>query len=85
MSDLNDTDKDWIIQDEDGQQAILIAKNIRLFSETLRDAKYQNTMKKMRDKFMDALNYIEFAPVIINRKGVVRWQSGDFVGDEGKG
>ena len=85
MSDLSDTDKDWIIQDEDGQQAILIAKNIRLFSETLRDAKYQNTMRKMREKFMDALDYIEFAPVIINRKGVVRWQSGDFVGDEGKG
>ncbi len=82
MSDLSDTDKDWIIQDEDGQQAILIAKNIRLFSETLRDAKYQNTMRKMREKFMDALDYIEFAPVIINRKGVVRWQSGEFAGDE---
>lgn len=85
MSNLYDTDHDWIAQDEDGREAILIAKDIRLFSEAMRDAKYQNTMKKMRDKFMDALDYLEFAPVILDGEGVVRWQSGEFAGGEGKG
>jgi len=84
MSTLYDTHHHWIIQDDEGQKAILIAKNIRLFSEAMRDAKYQNTMKKMRDKFMDALDYLEFAPISINSKGVVKWQSGEFAGEDGE-
>lgn len=68
-----------VLDDEKDENFIAVVKDIDCFCEILNEATELRRVGKIHDKLNELLNYVEFAPVTIQKNGMVKWLGGEFV------
>ncbi len=71
----------WMISEED-ESGVLMVKDIDVLVATLMEMKCAAKSKKLMQSVDDLIDQLEFAPVVIQKNGMVKWQNGDFVEKE---
>lgn len=69
----------WLVEDETGEHAIAVVKDIYAFERIFREIKTGKRIKDCQESAMALLGQVEFAPVFVQKNGTIKWKSGQFV------
>jgi hypothetical protein len=68
----------WIYTDVNGEQALAVVTDLYEFSTALVSCIRQAKSRQLRQNLEAILDSVEFAPVTVQRNGMVKWQNGVF-------